>query len=64
MLEKYNRKLTEQWSLDPKGSHTLQSNIAKGSEVKTKSKVLLQGVASTTCWFKARVFIHSEIIHV
>ena len=25
----------------------------------TKSKVLLPRVASTTCWFKARDFIHS-----
>ena len=30
--------------------------MAKGSEVKTKSKVLLPRVASTICWFKARVF--------
>ena len=28
--------------------------------MKTKSKVLLPRVASTTCWFKARVFIHSR----
>ena len=60
MLEKYNRKLTDQWSLDPKGSHTLQTNTVKGSEVKTKSKVLLPRAASTTCWFKARAFIHSR----
>ena len=28
--------------------------------MKTKSKVLFPRVASTTCWFKARVFIHSR----
>ena len=41
--------------------HILYSlTFAKGSEVKTKSKVLLPRVASTTCWFKARVFIYSR----
>ena len=28
--------------------------------MKPKSKVLLPRVASTTCWFKPRVFIHSR----
>ena len=64
MIDKYNWKFTEQWSFDPNGAHTLQSNIAKGSEVKTESKVVLPRVASTTWWFKERVLYILENIHV
>ena len=40
--------------------HILYSLTLQRGRVKTKSKVLLPRVPSTTCWFKAKVFIHSR----